>query len=297
MKQAKPFAIVAALVGVSGVAGFLYLSGSGREPVSEETVAMPSSVKSAEPVGSATMTEPAARSSWPVAPRARATVSPSSQQSTEPRPPSRATPRELLVRAQQSGTAEDALLAAKSISTCRRMIGAGHGVRDALVESGVNMPAKKVDALLAGVDKPERACQELDGSMLAQYEPMLRQAMKGGIKGAAALWWLSPEANALPNPVAVDNAKELLRRDALACDKRSLAAYQAASFKYSDSFDATEAAAVEAAATALEKQGKLKGNSSLGPIKALMHPYQTLKVALNQDAVRAKTEEILRSCE
>jgi hypothetical protein len=209
----------------------------------------------------------------------------------------KATPRETVERARQSGLADDAFLAAKSIRFCQRTIGAGQMARDALVKSGVNLPRSRVDDLMAAIDKPERACQELDAGMLAEYEPMLRQAMAGGLKGAAALWWLTPEANAMSTANSAANARNLLRRDALECDRWSLGAYQMASIRFENDFDPVEAAAVQAAAEQLEKQGKLKGNKSLGIARAVFAPGQTIRAALNKDAVEAKTADILRHCQ
>lgn len=201
------------------------------------------------------------------------------------------------MKAQQSGSAEDALLAANSIRSCQSMAGAGQKIREALVRSGKSLHPDSANALATSIDLQERACQELDASMLAEYEPMLRRALEGGLKGAAALWWLTPEARALSSAASAAKARELLRRDVLACDKRSFMTYQVISMRFSDDFDAVEAAAVRAAAEELEKQGKFKGQRRFDEfIKAFPIPSHALRAALNKDAVKAKTAEILSFC-
>jgi len=89
----------------------------------------------------------------------------------------------------------------------------------------------------------------------------------------------------------------MLRRDVLACDKRSLMTYQAASFRFRGDLGAVEVAAVRAAAESLEKQGKLKMNSAIGKVLAFVPPSMTSPGAVSKEAVESKTAEILRSCQ
>jgi len=208
-----------------------------------------------------------------------------------------APPRELIVKAQQSGSAQDAYDAVQGIRACSVRSGTGKRVRELLHESGVKLPPERLGALMDGIDKPERACQELDAAMLAEYGPFIRRAMNGGIEGAAAQFWVGPEGKLLKTPAGEDKAIDLLRRDALNCDKQSLLTYQVVSWKFSSEFNPTEVAAVEAASKNLEQQGKLRGNKAISMAKSFATPTNTVKAALQSDAVKATSADILRACD
>ena len=205
-------------------------------------------------------------------------------------------PRELLSKAQQTGSAEDSLKAAKGIFVCRGLFNPGVKAREALGRSGESLSPTDASALMSPTDALERGCQELDNQMLAQYEPMILQAMRGGMKGAAALWWMSPESRSLKSVADAPMARDLLRRDALACDTRSLMAYQGTALRFAGEFDVVEVAAVRAASEELERQGKLRANKGFRQFTSLFLQSGSGRSAVDKDAVNSKATQILSSC-
>ncbi|KPF49332.1 hypothetical protein IP87_05680 [beta proteobacterium AAP121] len=213
-------------------------------------------------------------------------------------PPPRKSPRQLLIEAEASGSAEAAYLAAKGLFSCKAMEGVGQRARETLLHSGKALPGGgRADALFSGLDRVERECQELDDAMKAQYEPLLRQAMAGGVPGAAAKWWVTPEGRAVVDASTQPQALSLLRRDALACDKNTLVAYQVMAVKHRDSFPAHEAHAVSAAAEALEKAGQLRGNAGLRKVMEFLPATYRLPEFLAGDDFKSTKTQILAACE
>lgn len=212
--------------------------------------------------------------------------------------PARKPPRLLLMEAQASGSAEAAWLAAKALSSCKAMEGVGQRAREAMLRSGKALPGGgPSEMLFSGLDLAERECQELDDAMKAQYEPLLRQAMAGGVAGAAAKWWVTPEGRAVSDASTQPQAVSLLRRDALACDKNSWGAYQVMAWRHRDSFPAHEADAVSAAAETLEKAGQHKGNAALRQIMAFIPASYRRPEFMAGEDFKATKAQILAACE
>jgi len=207
------------------------------------------------------------------------------------------TPRELLLEAQTSGSSELALMAAKKMKECRWRLGSGLKAREAMIASGRHQPPAQIESMQRSVDVPERACQELDDSMTSQYEPMLRQAMAGGVEGAAALWWLTPSAKALKNINGATSEIDLLRRDALACHKETLLVYQMVSIVHGGSFSGVEAAAVRVVADRLEAAGQLKGNGNLRQLARFLPSNIDLVKLTSEERVSSVASNIMAACD
>jgi hypothetical protein len=205
------------------------------------------------------------------------------------------TPRQLLAVAQQSSSPVAALNAAKSMARCRALAGSSQRVREALVVSGKHQMPSQNENLAKYIDRPERECEELDAYMKAQYEPMLRQAMSGGVQGAAAMWWVTPEGKAVSNINSQREALEMLRQDAFACDKSSLLTLQAVAFRHPKAFSESDVAAVGVAAERLEASGRLKGQSALKEAMSLL-PTFNLRTFFSKDAINAKADQIVEAC-
>ncbi|MDR7271921.1 hypothetical protein J2X20_004595 [Pelomonas saccharophila] len=205
-------------------------------------------------------------------------------------------PRRAIEVAQQSGLAHDAIVAARAIRTCQYMSGAGRKALDVVAERGVRKTPRPISELMAQLESTERACQELDASMIGQYEPMLRKAMEGGERGAAALWWLTPEAKALTSVSGESAALDLLRRDAMQCDLLSFPAYKVTAIRFPKSFDRNEVAAINAASVQLLKDRKLKTDRIEDLSRMFLAPSQALELGVDESVKNAKTVEILNSC-
>lgn len=215
------------------------------------------------------------------------------------RPPLSLNPRLALEAAQQSGSPQDALVAAQAIYRCRYLAGASQRGLEKIHQRGLRDAPKPLADLMSPIEAAERMCQELDDSMKAQYEPNLRKAMGAGLRGAAARWLVTPEARAMKEAHGKKPALELLRRDATQCELRSLGTYKAAALHYYDEFDANEVAAVYAASAQLYKDKKLKDNS-VDTLMEMFAPWHALRirigVGVDEGVVRAMTAQILSSC-
>ena len=206
-------------------------------------------------------------------------------------------PRQAVEVAQQSGAPEDAFLAAWAIYRCRYMAGAARLALEKIHERGVRAAPKPMAEFMSPLESAERMCQELDDSMKAQYEPMLRKAMEGGVRGAAAHWWVTPEAEALGSAAGETVALDLLKRDATQCELFSFGAYKVAAIQFPDKFDANEVAAVYAATAQLYRDKKLK-NNSLEKLMERFMPWQAIRIRIGADenVVKAMTAKILSFC-
>jgi hypothetical protein len=213
------------------------------------------------------------------------------------RPPLSLNPRLAVEAAQQSGSPQDALVAAQAIYRCRSLAGASQRALEKIHERGIRAAPKPMAGLVSPFEAAERMCQELDDSMKAQYEPMLRKAMGAGLRGAAASWLVTPEARAIKDAHGKKPALELLRRDATQCELRSLGTYKVAAYQYYEEFDANEVAAVYAASAQLYKDKKLN-NNSVDKLMDTFMPWHALRIRIgvDEDVVKAMTAQILNSC-
>ncbi len=214
-----------------------------------------------------------------------------------PPPLPRKSPRLLLIEAQASGSAEAAYRAASALFLCKATAGSAQRAREAMLGAGKALPPGQAEAFFSHFDRQERECQELDDAMKTQYEPLLRQAMAGGVAGAAAKWWVTPEGRAVGDASTQPQAVSLLRRDALACDKNTLVAYQVMAVKHRDSFPAHEAHAVSAAAETLEKAGQLRGNAGLRKVMEFLPATYRLPEFLAGEDFKSTKAQILAACE
>lgn len=131
--------------------------------------------------------------------------------------------------------------------------------------------------------------------MKAQYEPMLRKAVEGGVRGAAARWWVTPEAEALGSKAGETPALDLLKRDVMQCELFSFGAYKVAAIQFRNKFDPNEIAAVQAATAQLHKDKKLK-NNSVDKLMQLFTAPQAFSTSVDENVVRDMTAKILTSC-
>ncbi len=211
------------------------------------------------------------------------------------RPRSPLPPRQAVEMAQQSGAPEDAFSAAQAIRRCRYMAGASRAALEKMHERGLRAEPKILAATMSPLESAERMCQELDDSMKAQYEPLLRKAMEGGVRGAAASWWRTLEAEKLGSAASETAVLDLLKRDATQCELFSFDAYKVAAFQFPGKFDANEVAAVHAATAQLYKDKKLKNNSLDKVMQKFALPW-TFSTSVDENVVKDMTAKILTSC-
>ncbi|MFT7723017.1 MAG: hypothetical protein QM788_09325 [Roseateles sp.] len=131
--------------------------------------------------------------------------------------------------------------------------------------------------------------------MKAEYEPMLRKAMEGGVRGAAARWWLTPEAEALGSAAGETAALDLLKRDATQCELLSFGAYKVAAIQFPNKFDANEVAAIHAVTAQLHKDKKLKKNG-LDKLIGIFSLPQKFSTNVDGNVVNDMTVRIMNSC-
>lgn len=203
-------------------------------------------------------------------------------------------PRRAVEIAQQSGLPKDAIVAAKEIRKCSLIAGSTQKLLEMIAEKGTKT-RRPLSEIVGPLEGRERMCQELDTSMIGQYEPMLKRAMEGGERGAAALWWRTPEAKALDNVDGQTEALDLLKRDATHCDRGSLAAYKLTALRFPKAFDSAEVAAVHAAFAQLVKDRKAK-NDSFDELTKRFLPFYDVNRGVDKDVQAAKTAEILSWC-
>lgn len=209
-----------------------------------------------------------------------------------PRPPF--PPRQMVEVALQSGTPKDAYFAAWAIRRCKDRASAAKAL-EKIHERGIRAAPSPLSETISPYEAAERACQELDDSMKAQYEPMLRKAMEGGERGAAAMWWGTAERMALGNAAGETEALDLLRRDTTQCDLLSFGTYKVAAAQFPNKFDANEVAAVYAATDQLFKDNKLKNNTFEKAMRLFPLP-QTRSTAVDESVVKDMTAKILNTC-
>lgn len=213
-------------------------------------------------------------------------------------PPLSLPPRRAVEVARQSESPQDALVAAQAIRRCKYLAGAAKMALDKIHERGIRAAPQVLAATMSPIESAERMCQELDGSMIAEYEPMLRRAMQGGLSGAAAMWWVTPEAKALGSAASETEALDLLKRDATQCELLSFGTYKVAAFQFPNKFEANEVAAVYAAAAQLYKDKKLRSNG-LDKLMETFTPWYAirLRIGVDENVVKDLTGKILSSCE
>jgi len=207
----------------------------------------------------------------------------------------RLSPRRAVEVAQQSGLPKDAIVAAVEIRSCKLMAGSAQKLLELNAERG-RKTRRPISEIVAPLEAKERMCQELDAYMIGQYEPMLRRAMEGGERGAAALWWITPEAKALNSVDGETSALDALKRDATQCDRDSLATYKLTAFRFPKAFDSAEVAAIYAASAQLVKDRKVKSDG-FGDVLKKFIPSYDIETGVDKNAQAAKTAEILNWCE